>query len=263
MKIGASHSAFGLSEGIHWHINPNVNIEYVPLRENREMIPYVKYTNLETGEVIIYNDEELTLDEETLAEKVSREMDCMDCHNRPSHDYNTPQRFIDHAMTSGDIPKDLPYIKKVAMDLFIDPYQNTDTALATIRNYTLNYYKDELPEIYETRKEDIDKAIAGIIKEFNSNIFPEMNASWDVYPNHIGHKTYNGCFRCHDDKHVSESGHVIRKDCNICHTIVAQGKEGEESFSGMNEPLEFEHPKKLRGGWEDGVCTDCHRYLYL
>jgi nitrate/TMAO reductase-like tetraheme cytochrome c subunit len=263
MKIGPSHSAFGLSEGIHWHINPNVRIEYIPLRETREEIPYVKYTNLETGEVTIYNDEEFPLDEETIAEKTSREMDCMDCHNRPSHHYNTPQEFVDQGMTSGEIPKDLPYIKKVAMDIFVDPMEHTDSAIAKIRNYTMTYYQEELPEIYETRKADIEQAIEGIISGFNRNIFPEMNASWDVYPDHIGHKTYNGCFRCHDNKHSSESGETIRKDCDICHTIIAQGKEGAEVYSEMDESLYFEHPKKLRGGWEDGLCTDCHRYLYL
>jgi hypothetical protein len=263
MKIGPSHSAYGLSEGIHWHINPNIKIEYIPLRDNREEIPYVKYTNLETGEVIIYNDEELPLDEETLAEKESREMDCMDCHNRPSHHYFTPQEFVDQALTSDDIPKDLPYIKKVAMDIFIDPFESTDSAIARIRNYTHEYYRDELPEVYGSREQDIEKAIDGIVMGFGNNIFPEMNASWDVYPDHIGHKTYNGCFRCHDDKHTSTEGQVIRKDCNICHTIVAQGKDGEESYAVLNESLYFEHPKKLRGGWEDGLCIDCHRYLYL
>ena len=50
MKTGPSHSAQGLSEGIHWHINPNVKIEYIPKRDNRLDIPWVKYTNQETNE---------------------------------------------------------------------------------------------------------------------------------------------------------------------------------------------------------------------
>ena len=29
MKIGPSFSAHGLREGIHWHINPDVSIEYI------------------------------------------------------------------------------------------------------------------------------------------------------------------------------------------------------------------------------------------
>jgi len=29
MKIGPEHSSLGFNEGIHWHINPSVNIEYI------------------------------------------------------------------------------------------------------------------------------------------------------------------------------------------------------------------------------------------
>ncbi len=42
MKIGPSFSAFGLSEGIHWHINPDVAIEYIASTYDRESIPWVK-----------------------------------------------------------------------------------------------------------------------------------------------------------------------------------------------------------------------------
>ena len=262
MKIGPQHSALGLSEGIHWHINPNVKIDYIPKRDNRKDIPWVKYTNLETGEVIIYEDEENALSEKKMAEAVEREMDCMDCHNRPSHHYYTPQEFIDQALVSGAIPKDLPFIKKVAMDLFIDPYDTKDTAIYTIRNHTKEFYSENYPEIYASRETDINQAIAGMIDEFSQNIFPEMMVSWDEYDSHIGHKTYNGCFRCHDDNHKSDNGKVISKDCNICHTIVLQGKEGDEQFSSVSEALDFVHPKELDDGWEEDLCTECHRYLY-
>ncbi|MCK5277294.1 MAG: NapC/NirT family cytochrome c, partial [Cyclobacteriaceae bacterium] len=235
MKIGPEQSALGLSEGIHWHINPNVKIDYIPKRDNRKDIPWVKYTNLETGEVTIYEDEENALSEKKMAAAVERNMDCMDCHNRPSHHYYTPQEFIDHGLISGDIPKDLPFIKKVAMDLFIDPYDSKDTAIQTIETYTKEFYAENMPEIFETRAADIDKAIEGMINEFSQNIFPEMMVSWDEYESHIGHKTYNGCFRCHDDNHKSEDGKVISKDCNICHTIVLQGKPGEEQFTSVRD----------------------------
>ena len=262
MKIGPQHSAMGLSEGIHWHINPNIKIEYIPKRDNRKDIPWVKYTNLETGEVTIYEDEDNALSEKKMAEAEVREMDCMDCHNRPSHHYYTPQEFIDQALVSGAIPKDLPFIKKVAMDLFIDPYDSKDTAIHTIREYTTNFYQENYPEIASARSADIEQAIEAITHEFSQNIFPEMMVSWDEYENHISHKTYNGCFRCHDDLHISEDDKVISKDCNLCHTIVLQGKEGEEAFSAVNSSLEFEHPKVLEDGWDEDLCTECHRYLY-
>ena len=262
MKIGPKHSALGLAEGIHWHVNPDVKIEYIPKRDNRKVIPWVKYTNLKTGEVTLYIDEENMLSEKKMAKAVEREMDCMDCHNRPSHHYYTPQEFIDHAMIAGDIPNDLPYIKKIAMDLFKDPYESKDTAIYTIKTYTKEFYAEKMPEILETRADDVEKAIEGMINAFSENIFPEMGVSWDEYENHIGHKTYNGCFRCHDDNHKSEDGKIISKDCNVCHTIILQGKPGEEQVTSIKEALDFMHPVELEEGWEEDLCSECHRYLY-
>ncbi len=262
MKIGPQHSALGLSEGIHWHINPNVKIEYIPKRDNRKDIPWVKFTNLKTGEETTYIDEDNALSEEKMAEAELRDMDCMDCHNRPSHHYYTPQEFVDHGLISGDIPKDIPFIKKVAMELFANPFDSKDTAFLEIENYTKNFYKDNYPEFSVSHKQDIDKAIEGMKLEFSQNIFPAMGVSWDEYESHIGHKTYNGCFRCHDDNHKSSDGKVIRKDCNLCHTIVLQGKEGQELYTSVNDALDFVHPKELDEGWEEDLCTECHRYLY-
>ena len=57
MKIGSSYSALGLKEGIHWHINPDVKIEYMASPQtHRDTIPWVKLTNLTSGEETIYQD---------------------------------------------------------------------------------------------------------------------------------------------------------------------------------------------------------------
>jgi hypothetical protein len=263
IKTGPSHSALGLTEGIHWHINKNTKIEFISRDEFREDIPWVRFTDLETNQVTIYENDD-PLSEEDIASAKIRTMDCIDCHNRPSHNYETPMKFVDDAITRGDIPLDLPYIKKVAMDIFLETFTNTDTAIAKIKEYTYSFYKEEMPEVYETRKKDIDRAVDGIIYGFNNNIFPEMEVSWDVYPNHIGHKTYNGCFRCHDGKHISKSEEEpIRRDCNLCHNIVKQGKPGEEVYSNLDVDLEFIHPVKFKGEeWRQDNCSECHRYLY-
>ncbi|HLF34856.1 MAG TPA: NapC/NirT family cytochrome c [Cyclobacteriaceae bacterium] len=262
MKIGPQVSALGLSEGIHWHINPDVQVDYIPRSADREEIPWVKYTNRKTGEVIIFQETEEPLSEDSIKNAAAREMDCMDCHTRPSHHYYTPMEFLDDGLTNGEIAKDLPYIKKAAMDNFINPFTSTDTARMSIRENILNYYKDEHPEVFLTREPDIQASIDGILKGFDNNMFPEMGVSWDAYPDHIGHKTYEGCFRCHDDNHVSESGKVISRDCNLCHTIVFEGKSGEEVYAPLDSAMDFIHPKKLKKGWEKSLCSDCHRYLY-
>ncbi len=262
MKIGPQVSALGLSEGIHWHINPDVEIDYVPRTKDREDIPWVKFMNKKTGKIEVFQTTDDPLKADTIPQMTHRVMDCMDCHNRPSHHYLTPMEFVDNGITDGEIPVDLPYIKKAAMDVFVNPYKHTDSARITIRKSILDFYKNEHPEIFETEKSKIDTAITGILKGFSENIFPEMGASWDAYPNHIGHKTYKGCFRCHDGLHKSEDGQVISRDCTLCHTIVEEGKPGEKIYSSLDSALAFIHPRQLKKGWEKHNCSDCHRYLY-
>lgn len=263
MLVGPEHHAKGLTSGIHWHINPNVKVEYISMTDKREFLPWVRYINLETGDTIIYKDIENELDEETLASSTPRVMDCMDCHNRPSHQYLTPQDFTDRQIAAGKIPRSLPNIKKIAMEiLFSEYFTNLDTAKMTIRSRINEFYETEYPELFETRKDSIEKAIAGVIEGYQKNIFPYMQASWDAYPDHIGHMEYDGCFRCHNDRHTSESGRVISKDCNLCHTIMQQGTPDNPQVALFNESLEFVHPVKLKGGWNEGLCSECHRYLH-
>lgn len=262
MKIGPSHSAMGLSEGIHWHINPNIKIEYIPLDSSRMKIPWVKYTNLENGKAIIYQDTENILDENELLEADIREMDCMDCHNRPSHHYFAPSEFVDHAMVKGDIPNNLPSIKKVAMMVLHKDYPTKDTAIVEIESYIDSYYKKKHEDILINNNDNLKKAILGIQAGFKKNIFPEMNVTHDKYPSHLGHKTFDGCFRCHNGSHVNEEGNSISRDCNLCHDIVLQGITGEEEFSSINEFLEFKHPEDIGETWQEMLCSDCHMSLY-
>ena len=43
MRLGASHSALGITEGIHWHINPDIIIDIVPDADD-EQVERVKGT---------------------------------------------------------------------------------------------------------------------------------------------------------------------------------------------------------------------------
>jgi hypothetical protein len=262
MKIGPSYKALGLSEGIHWHINPDVRIEYVSNQRDREAIPWVRYTNLKTGVVQIFADTENVLTQKALDTLEHRTMDCMDCHNRPSHSYKSFPVFVDNAIVAGEVPQDLPFIKKVAMNVLKGPFTDTDTAMMYIRDSIRNFYRVSYPDIYRTQKSKIDKAIAGIQNEFSLNEFPYMRVNSSKYLNHIGHLESDGCFRCHDDKHKSDKGRIISKDCNLCHTIIAQGPAGNVQYSPMNAVQEFRHPIDIKTKWKEYLCTECHKELY-
>jgi hypothetical protein len=261
MKIGAEHSALGLQEGIHWHINPNVRIEYIASDERNEELPWVRYINLETGDTTVYVDQDNPIAEEDISTHQIKTMECTDCHNRPSHDYRAPAIFINQAITAGEIPKSLPEIKSVAMGILGEEFTTTDSALIAIREYIENYYQENYSETVQEQAQLIEQAITGVQNAFSKNIFPEMRVRWDAYPNNIGHQEFKGCFRCHNNNHTSKQGAVIRKDCNLCHYINAQGKFGEMEVAQVGENLEFKHPVDIDQAWKESLCIDCHTGL--
>lgn len=262
MKIGSSNSALGLQEGIHWHINPNVKIEYKATDKQRQQIPWVRYTNTKTGQVSVYLDRNQNIDPKALDTLETRTMDCMDCHNRPSHNYRPPAFFINDAITSGKIPKNLPQIKFAALDVIAQEFGTTDSAMTEISTYINSFYKDNYPNVYANSKPLIEKAVKGIQEEYNKNIFPEMKVRWNVYPNNIGHLEFMGCFRCHNDKHQTTAKKVISKDCNLCHYINAQGPPDKLEVAAVNTYLPFKHPGNDVGdSWKEMLCVDCHTGL--
>lgn len=262
MKTGPEFSALGLKEGIHWHINPAVNIEYISEDDKRELITYVKYTNKSTGEIFTYLNENTPVSDSILTASENRTMDCIDCHNRPSHNYNSPSVYFDKAMLTGAVSKQIPFMKKVAMGILSEKFADRDTALMKIEEVITNFYKSDYSDFYSANKTLIDSSIHAIQKSFSQNTFPAMKVSYDMYPEHIGHLETEGCFRCHNDQFRTESGRVIKKDCNLCHTVVAQGKPGNIKYSNIRESLEFEHPVDIGTAWQEANCSECHRYLY-
>ncbi|MDP1621479.1 MAG: NapC/NirT family cytochrome c [Bacteroidales bacterium] len=262
MRVGPNYSAMGLIEGIHWHINSDIRIEYIASTKDRETIPWVKYTNLKTGDVQIFHDTDNMLDQKAIDTLQHRVMDCMDCHNRPSHAYKSPMVFVNNAMISGEIPKELPYIKKVAMNVLKGPFTDKDSAITYIRDSIINFYRMDLPLVFSSQRPLIDQAITGILKEFSLNVFPFMRASSKNYLNHIGHLESDGCFRCHSDRHKSDKGKAISKDCDLCHTIIAQGPTGKIQYSTVDNLMEFQHPIDIKDNWKTYFCTECHRELY-
>ncbi len=263
MKIGAEHSALGLQKGIHWHINPNIRVEYIATDERRQEIPWVRMTNLKTGQVKIFQDEENPLDAEKIKNAKIRTMDCMDCHNRPSHQYQPPTFFINEAIAAGEIPQALPQIKAQAIDLCdqAKDFSTMDSALAFIDSSLKAFYSENYPELFREKQTLIIQASKGLRKYFSRNIFPDMKVQWAAYPSDIGHIEFNGCFRCHNDHHTTDNGEVISKDCNLCHLINMQGTDDHMEFARAGSSLEFKHPVDIDGEWKTSLCTDCHTGL--
>jgi len=262
IKTSSKNTPEGVEKGIHQHISPDVKIEYKTTTANRQEIPWVKYTNTKTGESYVYMDSDISLSQQQLDSLETRTMDCLDCHNRPSHNYNAPQNFIDQSMQSGKISKTLPAIKMLAMQILYVDYSTKDSAFMAINSTINDYYASSYPEVLETRKKEVDEAIAEIQNGYANNIFPFMKTNWKSYPNNIGHMESNGCYRCHNDRHATDKGKVISKDCKLCHNIKAEGIADSMVYANSGESLEFRHPIDIEDAWKTELCSTCHSALY-
>ncbi len=257
MKIGASHQSLGLAEGIHWHINKDFQIDYKSDKK-RDTIFWVKITDKKTGKETIYKDPDITMNSET----EPRVMDCMDCHNRPSHEFHSPSNYVNNVLASKNTFASIPWLKSAAMEALKISYSTTDSAVSMLKNMITKYYQDKYPALFKSYSKVLDSAIEGIKDAFSMNTFPEMKVTYKAYPMHIGHLESNGCFRCHNGKFKSSTGKVISKDCNLCHTIVAQGKSDSLKYIGINGSLPFTHPIDIGDAWKETNCQDCHKELY-
>jgi nitrate/TMAO reductase-like tetraheme cytochrome c subunit len=243
LSVGGGDPTHGPVGGIHWHMNVGNKIEYLASDEARQKIPYVRVTELSQGIVSEFRTPRFT---NTVDEAALRRMDCMDCHNRPAHRYQTPNAAVNLAILLTNIDRGLPFIKSNAVYVLTQSYTNEAQALQSIATTLSQDYPND-PRIRP--------AIGAVQQIYTNNFFPEMKASWKTYPDNIGHKDWPGCFRCHDGLHKTADGKrsIKANDCNACHTILAQGS-GAELDQLTPKGQKFKHP----GDEVEGGCNDCH-----
>jgi hypothetical protein len=258
VRTGGGTSLAAQTTGIHWHMNIAVKVQYVARGKRRQDIPWVKVTERETGRVTIYQDTASPLSEEERGTLEHRTMDCMDCHNRPSHNFHSPDYAIDVAILSGSIDTRIPEIKRTAMEALVNEYASEADAVTGIASRITAFYRTEYPDFYTYNRVIINDAVKAAQAAYQRNIFPFMKARWDDYPNDIGHFIFPGCMRCHDGKHISDSGLAIPSDCRSCHIILSQGSGDRAQMANTPEGLEFRHPVDIGGAWRGGDCPQCH-----
>ena len=250
LKVGGGDPTHSPVGGIHWHMNVANRVEYIAADEARQTIPWVRITD-QQGQTTVFESKEGRLKPPEINPQAMRRMDCIDCHNRPTHIFRSPDESVDMSMSLGRIDPSLPSIKKNAVDALAADYQTTDEALQKIA--------ENLSKKYDgSDHETVQRAIVEVQKTYRENFFPEMKSRWKVYPNNIGHFQWAGCFRCHDGEHTSADGKTISANCNSCHTIIAQGP-GAELKTLSAQGLEFQHPsEELGDAWKGQKCSECH-----
>lgn len=259
IKVGGGSPETGNNDGIHWHMYLANEITYYPVDKSRQIIPWVKSRSLITDKETVYIDTsyKFPTNQKSPPKEEIRKLDCIDCHNRPSHKFNQPNQTLNFYLSSGKIDKTLPFVKSIGVQVLENYVRSRQTAFENIKNFVWSYYKENFPEIASSKKESIDQAINELYNIYMRNYFPEMKGNWKNYPDNIGHLYSPGCFRCHDGKHVSPTGKVISNDCNKCHIINYQKPPfGEPQVSSIG--LNFIHPGGIEKLEQKNACYTCH-----
>jgi hypothetical protein len=229
LKVGGGEPEFGQGKGIHWHINQDVVVRYWARDRQRLDIPWVE-VSVKGEAPRVFKSPDYT--DGAPPEDEIRTMDCIDCHNRPSHIYREPQQELDQALLEGRIDRTLPYIKREGLRLLTEAkYESHEAARAGLAKDLKAFYAANYPDLADSPA--VEQAGKALGDAYAWNVFPKMKVTWNTYPNHIGHKQSPGCFRCHDNKHKTADGGKIGKKCSTCHEIVAD----EETDSKLLQEL--------------------------
>lgn len=213
------------SVGIHGrHLDTGSRIHYISIDDKRQVIPVVYYTD-DKGKTVEYVSTDIKATKDQLEKGEKRAMDCIDCHNRPTHAFELPESAVDARMSKGLISPELPYVKKEAVALLKADYPDRDTAKTKIVEGLTSYYHAHYPDIYSTKRALVEQAAATTADIYLRNVFPDMKVTWGVHPNNLGHNDFPGCFRCHDGSHTSADGQTITNDCTACHNLLAVQEE--------------------------------------
>ena len=219
MRVGGVEGTGGT--GIHWHVNPDVSIRYRS-DETREEIYEVEMTRAD-GSVVTYADRKAPEDG-----GMWREMDCVDCHNRPSHIYKPAHVEVDRVINEGRVDRSLPWIKREAVRIVDAKYDSHEAAREGISDELHAWYKENYPDVAAEKAGALDEAAEALGDIYSVNVFPQMEVWWDTYPNHIGHEQSDGCTRCHNRRMRTADREQISDDCELCHIVLAEEEENPD-----------------------------------
>jgi hypothetical protein len=217
LHIGGRNPLTDTFEGIHWHVSNHVKIEYQSLNEKRTSIGTIKVTK-PTGVT-----EEFNLPGETAKGGKSywRTMDCIDCHNRPTHVFDRLEPKVDIGLYSKKIDPDIPGIREDSLTVLQKPFASRDEAREQVVSSLLALQAERNgKDFVAAHEKSLIASGAYLLDAYLNNVWPKMKVTWGTYKTHIGHQDADegyGCWRCHDDDHQTKFGKTMSQDCDLCH----------------------------------------------
>ncbi|HET9597908.1 MAG TPA: NapC/NirT family cytochrome c [Anaeromyxobacteraceae bacterium] len=219
MHIGGGAGARG--GGSHFHVAPGVRIRFLA-DPTLQQVSAVEVTRPD-GTSATYLGSADTPDPGPGADW--HVMDCIDCHNRPTHIFRSPEDALDLAIADGHIERGLPFLRREGVRLLKSEHPSHEAARTAIRAGLHEFYEKHDPATYPGRKPAVDRAAKELGDVWATNVWPDMKITWGTYPTFIGHDASAGCWRCHDGRTTRDGKAALSQECTLCHTLLAQDEK--------------------------------------
>jgi hypothetical protein len=231
LKVGGPEAEGAPPTGIHWHVSGGNRVIYASEKGERKDILWIRFER--NGQPPVeYRFTGSSLSDAQIAAIPKRTMDCVDCHNRPTHIYRTADEELETMFARFPELQKVPYLKKSASEVMAQHFNDEAIRNGRVKGSLLAWYGAHPEEKPELRL--LNLAADKVQEIYGDNVWPGMNIAWGTYPNHIGHTTVSpGCLRCHGNNHVTKQGKAVRADCRLCHTILALKEEKPPLFDFM------------------------------
>jgi nitrate/TMAO reductase-like tetraheme cytochrome c subunit len=238
LKIGGPEAEGAKATGIHWHVSSGNRVVYASVKGERENIPWIRFER-DGQPPVEYRFTGSNLSDAEIAALPRRTMDCVDCHNRPTHIFRPADTELETMFARFPELQSVPYLKKAASEALAQHFSEGEIEKGAAGKALRGWYDDHPEEKPESRL--LALAAEKVQEIYRQNIWPTMKIGWDTYPNHIGHPNQKddsvssspGCLRCHGNNHVTADGKAIDSDCRLCHLILALQEENPPLFDFM------------------------------
>jgi NapC/NirT cytochrome c family, N-terminal region len=255
LKTGGGATNSGQQHGgIHWwHIYADNRIRYFATDARRQDMAWVELTTPD-GKRKEFVREGATLPAAQAIQAGARLMDCIDCHNRPTHLFETPARATDSVLQRQADLRALPFYKREVVKAASATFATHEQGVAAVRTAISDFYTATYPDLTKSQPALVARGAEEAAQVYNRTVFPAMNTNSKTHPTNIGHDESPGCFRCHDGNMKNlATGETIPNDCDTCHGILVDGSTSEPDLTKLTllepkaEPAakpEPEEPKK-------------------
>jgi hypothetical protein len=221
--IGGQDPATKNYQGIHWHVSQRYQVRYEAMDRQRQIIGRIQ--KLDNGKVV---EEWLPPSDQAGSVLEVRTMDCVDCHNRPTHIYDgPPESAINRGLVEGLLDRGVPWLHQIGVEVLKSAGPSRDQAEI--------YFKGALDQAYgrahpaqKPAADKLEAAAKGLATLYRRNVYPEMKVTWNSYRSNLGHggpdpgNAKTECFRCHSGDHKTKDGRELSSKCESCHEVIAK-----------------------------------------